>query len=79
MSKGTFKNFSILFRGVNIIIKVREKRLEKDWTQFDLSKKSGVSQPTISQIENGRRKYPTYESIKKIARALGTDIKELTE
>ena len=79
MSKGTFKNFSILFRGVNIIIKVREKRLEKDWTQFDLSKKSGVSQPTISQIECGRRKYPTYESIKKIARALGTDIKELTE
>lgn len=41
-------------------------------------KKSGVPQPTISQIENGYRKYPTYTNIKRIAIALNINIAELT-
>ncbi|MED2235443.1 helix-turn-helix transcriptional regulator, partial [Bacillus thuringiensis] len=44
---------------------IREARLQKGWTQLDLAKKSGVPQPTISQIESGERKYPTYQNIKK--------------
>lgn len=61
------------------IHKIRSKRLEKGWTQLELAEKSGVPQPTISQIEKGNRKYPTHENIKKIARALEVDIKELDE
>lgn len=41
-------------------------------------KKSGVPQPTISQIENGYRKHPTYTNIKRIATALDINIEELT-
>ncbi|HDR7494134.1 TPA: helix-turn-helix transcriptional regulator [Bacillus cereus] len=58
--------------------RIREKRIEKGWTQLDLAKKSGVPQPTISQIENGYRKYPTYTNIKRIAIALNINIEEIT-
>lgn len=58
---------------------IKKKRLEKGWTQMKLAAKSGVPQPTISQIEKGNRKYPTHESIKKIARALEVNIAELDE
>jgi transcriptional regulator with XRE-family HTH domain len=51
---------------VNIINIIRKKRLEKSWTQFELAEKSGVPQPTISQIEKGIRKFPTHENIKKL-------------
>ncbi|MGG3641479.1 helix-turn-helix transcriptional regulator [Bacillus gobiensis] len=62
-----------------MIKKVREKRLEKGWTQFELGERSGVSQPTISQIENGNRKHSTHQNIMKIAEALGIKVEELTE
>ena len=62
-----------------IINTIREKRLEKGWTQFELAKQSGVPQPTISQIESGARKYPTHKNIKKIAKALEINMEELTE
>jgi transcriptional regulator with XRE-family HTH domain len=64
---------------VTVINWIREKRLERGWTQLELAQKSGVPQPTISQIESGNRRYPTYENIKKIAKALGINIEELTE
>lgn len=44
---------------------------------MELAEKSGVPQPTISQIEKGNRKYPTHENIRRIARALEVDIAEL--
>lgn len=46
---------------------------------MDLAEKSGVSQPTICQIENEKRKFATHKNIKKIARALEVDIAELDE
>lgn len=58
---------------------IRKKRLEKGWTQLELAVKSGVPQPTISQIEMGNRKYPTHDNIRKIARALEIDMAELDE
>lgn len=58
--------------------RIREKRIEKRWTQLELAKKSGVPQPTISQIENGSRKYPTYTNIKRIAVSLNLSLAELT-
>ncbi|MBT2576869.1 helix-turn-helix transcriptional regulator [Bacillus sp. ISL-8] len=62
-----------------MVHKIREARLEKGWTQLELAKKSGVPQPTLSQIESGERKYPTYQNIKKIAEALGIKTEELME
>lgn len=64
---------------MNDINWIREKRFEKGWTQLELAEKSGVPQPTISQIENGNRRYPTYENIIKIAKALEINIEELYE
>lgn len=58
---------------------IKAKRMERGWTQQELSEKSGVPQPTISQIEQGNRKYPTHRNIQKIAKALGVDIKELDD
>jgi transcriptional regulator with XRE-family HTH domain len=59
-----------VFKEVLEINTIREKRLSKKWTQTYLAQLSGVSQPTISQIENGTRQYPTFENMKKIAEAL---------
>lgn len=42
-----------------------------------MSQKSGVSQPTISQIERGNRRFASHENIKKIANALDVRIEEL--
>ncbi|WP_411730972.1 helix-turn-helix domain-containing protein [Peribacillus sp. CSMR9] len=67
------------FKEVNIINKIRKKRLEKGWTQFELAEKSGVPQSTISQIERGNRKYPTHENIMKIVKALEITVEELVE
>lgn len=53
--------------------------MAKGWTQTELAQKSGVPQPTISQIEKGNRKYPTHENMKKIAKALEVGIEELDE
>ncbi|MGE7609679.1 helix-turn-helix domain-containing protein [Peribacillus frigoritolerans] len=59
--------------------KIKEKRLEKGWTQFELAEKSGVPQSTISQIERGNRKYPTHENIMKIVKAMEITVEELEE
>nr|WP_181833224.1 helix-turn-helix transcriptional regulator [Bacillus taeanensis] len=61
---------------INII---RKKRLEKGWTQFELAEKSGVPQPTISQIESGSRRYPTHQTIMKIAKALEITVEGVIE
>lgn len=52
-----------------IATRLRETRLEKDWTQEVLAKKSGVSQGTIGNIESGARR--ALGSLPRIAEALG--------
>ncbi|WP_417146597.1 helix-turn-helix domain-containing protein [Paratractidigestivibacter faecalis] len=42
-------------------------------TQIELSRKSGVPQETISQIERGRAN-PTMSTLEKLARAMGAKI-----
>ncbi|MEH6837553.1 helix-turn-helix transcriptional regulator [Priestia megaterium] len=56
---------------------IKEKRLEKKWSQTYLAQLSGVPQPTISQIENGTRQYPTFENMKKIAEALDLRLEDI--
>ncbi|WP_338010884.1 helix-turn-helix domain-containing protein [Paenibacillus shenyangensis] len=68
-----------MFKEVHHIHKIESKRREKGWTQQKLSQVSGVSQPTISQIENGKRHYPSHDSIRRLAKALGVEVEELDE
>lgn len=53
----------------NIANRLKATRLEKDLTQDELAKKSGVSQGTIGNIESGARR--AYGSLPRIAEALG--------
>ncbi|MFP3845807.1 helix-turn-helix domain-containing protein [Priestia filamentosa] len=60
---------------INII---RVKRVRKGWTQLELAEVSGVPQCTISQIERGSRRYPTYDTICKIAKALDLPLEDFS-
>ena len=53
--------------------KMKELRLQKDMSINAVSKKSGVSQSYLSQIENGARDTPQPDTIKKIASGLDVD------
>lgn len=66
-----------MFKEVLEIKTIKEKRLEKKWSQTYLAQLSGVPQPTISQIENGTRQYPTFENMKKIAEALDLRLEDI--
>jgi len=51
--------------------KVKIKREEKEITQAELAKKSGLTQATISRIESGELKQIKSEAIRSLAKALG--------
>lgn len=50
---------------------VRERRLAEGWTLVQLAERVGLSQPFLSQIENGRAR-PSMSSLWRIAHELGT-------
>ena len=54
--------------------KVKEVREEKRMTQEELSRKSGVSRPTIVAIENGEAKDVKVSTLLKLANALDTTV-----
>lgn len=58
--------------------KLEKIRLEKGFSQRALAEKSGVSPATVYELENGRRK-PNPSTLRKLARALEVDVKNLTE
>src|SRR5215203_7130203 len=53
---------------------IREDRM---WTQGRLAEETGVRPTTVSGIESGRISRPQFGTIKKLARALGVDPREL--
>lgn len=55
---------------------IRLFRARLKMTQVELSKKTGIKQPTISAIENGVNK-PTIETVVLISDALGCSVSEL--
>ena len=57
--------------------KLKSLREAKKLSVADLADQSGVSKPYIWQIEDGRRKNPTGEVLRKLASALGTTVPEL--
>lgn len=52
--------------------KLKELRINKDWTQKKLASESGVSQPVISAYENGTRTR-NEKTLKPILNALGVE------
>lgn len=56
---------------------LRERRLRKSWTQYDLANQTRLRQALISEIEAGKAN-PTLLSLHKIAVALGIEVAELT-
>jgi transcriptional regulator with XRE-family HTH domain len=56
------------------LIVIRERRM---WTQARLADKAGVSPTTVSGIESGRISRPHFDTLRKLARALGVEPEEL--
>lgn len=57
--------------------KIKELRLKKGLTQEQLSLESGVNRTTIVQLENGEEVNVTAGTLKKIAKCLEVDIKDI--
>lgn len=56
---------------------LRTARRLADVTQAELAQKAGVDQTTISDIERGRNRNPSWQTVKRIATALGVDPEEI--
>lgn len=75
----TIVNITYIAKGVfilRIIIKIYDIRTQRGYTLRKLEKKSGVSFSAINLIENGQRS-PTLETLRLIAEALSTSVKDL--
>ena len=56
---------------------IRELRKKKGWTQSELSRRSGVKQGVLSDIESGKTKHPRCDTLAAIAEALGVPVDKL--
>lgn len=56
---------------------IKKYRKSSNLTIRELSDKANVGSSTISQIENGKRKSLSSQTIQKISKALGVDVNEL--
>jgi transcriptional regulator with XRE-family HTH domain len=56
------------------VVGFREERM---WTQGRLAEEAGVSPTTVSGIESGRISRLHFDTVKKLARALGVESREL--
>jgi transcriptional regulator with XRE-family HTH domain len=56
---------------------LREIRKQREMTQEQLQAASGIDQTTISGIERGRIKRPSWEIVAKLAKALGVSPEQL--
>lgn len=56
---------------------IKKRRVDKEWSQKDLSKASGVSTAAITNCER-KRSVPTYETLQRIATAFNCSVADLT-
>lgn len=57
---------------------IRQRRLNKKFSQAELAKKAAVPQSVIAEIETGKSKNPTVETAIRIANALDCTVEDLT-
>lgn len=58
---------------------VKKLREGLGWSQNELARQSKVSQPYISELEDGKAQNPSMKTLGKIAGALGVTVSELLE
>ena len=56
---------------------IKEQRQRANLTQEELAKRAKVARSYVALIESGRKKNPSLDIIKKLARALGVPVTEL--
>ena len=61
---------------VDLALRVRELRKEREWTLEQAAQQAGLARSTLSKIENGQMS-PTYEALKKLAVGLGISVPQL--
>jgi transcriptional regulator with XRE-family HTH domain len=54
-------------------------REQREWSMAELAKKADVTDAYIAQLETGKRKNPSLEVLRRIAKALGVPVGELLE
>lgn len=59
----------------NILEEITRLRLERNWSEYDLSKRSGITQSTISTWYR-RNQNPTIHSLEKICNGLGITLSQ---
>ncbi len=62
----------------NIAKNLRKMREAKGLSQEKLARLADVANNTIIKIEGGKNKNPTFDTLKKIAKALGVSLDDLT-
>ena len=58
---------------------LRRARRDRALSQQDLSAATGVAQATLSDLERGKRAARASSTVRKLAEALGVELKELME
>jgi transcriptional regulator with XRE-family HTH domain len=58
--------------------RIKSLRLEREWSQEDLSEKSGIGRVFISQVENGHKE-ACLETIETLADSFSITISELMQ
>ena len=56
-----------------IQLRVRELREARGWSQAELARRADVRAATLSNIETGQTKGIDFETLEKLAKALGCD------
>ena len=57
--------------------RVKTERAARGWSQYELARRSGVSQSAIAKIEGGTRPRPSGDILHKLAAALDTTVDAL--
>lgn len=57
--------------------RLQELRWEKDWSQEQLSRRSGVTRKTIDHIENGVTQAPSVYTALLLAKALSVKVEDI--
>lgn len=65
------------FDGVAFGMGVRALRLERGWSLDDLAQESRFPVRTIGEVERGHRRRPSYQTVIRIADALGRQAVEI--
>jgi len=57
---------------------IKRIRFDKNLTQEDVAKRGKLKQSVISEIETGKRKNPTLDTMERLAAGLGVHLSELS-